>query len=141
MKHYEVSVVTPFHNVDTDVFVAGIESMKSQTYGFDNIEWVVVAHNCTPEHKKEVHRLLDGYPNVILKELDNDRRTPSSPRNYGLSFATGDYIGFLDADDSYTSECFKTVIEAMKRNKAQVAVFRREFELENPDDIPINCGR
>ncbi len=137
MKHYEVSVVTPFHNVDTDVFVAGIESMKSQTYGFDNIEWVVVAHNCTPEHKKEVHRLLDGYPNVILKELDNDRRTPSSPRNYGLSFATGDYIGFLDADDSYTSECFKTVIEAMKRNKAQVAVFRREFELENPDDIPI----
>lgn len=137
MKHYEVSVVTPFHNVDTDVFVAGIESMKSQTYGFDNIEWVVVAHNCTPEHKKEAHRLLDGYPNVILKELDNDRRTPSSPRNYGLSFATGDYVGFLDADDSYTPECFKTVIEAIKRNKAQVAVFRREFELENPDDIPI----
>ncbi|MBQ7678047.1 MAG: GH3 auxin-responsive promoter family protein [Lachnospiraceae bacterium] len=137
MKHYEVSVVTPFHNVDLDIFQTGIEFMKAQTYGFENIEWIVVAHNCAPEYKEGVHRLLDGYPNVIVKDLDNDRRTPSSPRNYGLSLATGDYVGFLDGDDSYTPECFEVVVEAMKRNKAQVTVFRREFELENPDDIPV----
>lgn len=137
MGKYEVSVVTPFHNVDLDVFQDGIRSMKAQTYGFDNIEWIVVAHNCTPEFKKGVHELLDEYPNVIVKELDNERRTPSSPRNYGLSLATGDYVGFLDGDDSYTPRCFEVVIEAIKRNNAQVVTFRREFELENPDDIPI----
>ncbi len=137
MKHYEVSVVTPFHNVDLDVFKTGIESMKAQTYGFENIEWVVVAHNCDPEHKEGVHALLDEYPNVVVKDLENDRHTPSSPRNYGLSVATGDYVGFLDGDDSFTPECFATVIEAMKRNKAQVATFRREYELENSDDVPV----
>ena len=136
-KRYELTVVTPFHNVDLEVFKHGIESMKQQTYGFENIEWIVVAHNCAPEYKEGVHALLDEYTNVVVKDLDNEKRTPSSPRNYGLSFATGDYVGFLDGDDSYTPECFETVIESIKRNNAQVVVFRREFELENPDDIPI----
>lgn len=137
MKHYEISVVTPLHNTDLNVFRAGVESMKTQTLGFENIEWVVVLHNCTEDVKAGVHEMLDGYENVILHELENDRKTPSSPRNCGLKMVTGDYVGFLDADDSYTPECMETVLEALKRNQARIAVFRREFELEDPNATPV----
>ena len=136
-NNYDISIVTPFHNVDMEVFKAGIESMKMQTYGFDNIQWIVVVHNSESEYKKAVHEMLDSYENVIVKELDNDRRTPSSPRNYGISLATGNYIGFLDGDDSFTYDCIETVLEVIQRNKAQVVSFRREFELENDNDVPV----
>ncbi|GEM_PF-4992437 len=40
---YKVSVVTPFHNVELGVFEKAYQSMKSQTIGFENIQWIVIA--------------------------------------------------------------------------------------------------
>lgn len=136
-KKYEISIVTPFHNVELEFFKNGIDSLKNQTYGFENIQWIVVLHNCEPEYLKGAHELLDGYDNVILDELNNDRKTPSSPRNRGMDLATGRYIGFLDADDSYLPDCVEKVLGYIKKNEAQVAVFRREYELETRDAIPV----
>ena len=35
---YLVSIVTPFHNARLDLFEKGVESLKEQTIGFENIE-------------------------------------------------------------------------------------------------------
>ena len=48
-----------------------------------------------------------------------------------MQFATGRYIGFLDSDDGFLPDYAETVLEAIKRTGAQVAVFRREFEMED----------
>ncbi|MBQ1336456.1 MAG: glycosyltransferase family 2 protein [Selenomonadaceae bacterium] len=101
-SEYQVSVVTPFHNVDMELFRRGYESLKEQTIGFSNVQWIVVLHNTEQKYHEAVHELLDGHENVIVKALFNDARTPSSPRNYGMKFATAPYLGFLDGDDSYT---------------------------------------
>ena len=45
---YKVSVITPFHNVELNIFEKAYQSMKSQTIGFENIQWIVIAHNCEP---------------------------------------------------------------------------------------------
>ena len=142
-KHYKISVVIPFHNVKMDVFEKGIESLRSQTFGFENIELIVDIQNCAPEYRTGVHEMLDGQDHVIVMELDNDRHTPSSPRNAGLAVASGDYVGFLDADDCYTPGCIETVLESIKRNCAQIAVFRRadpaggEMSTENYNDSAL----
>ena len=47
---YRVSVITPFHNVDMDMFQKCADSMRSQTIGFENIEWIIVVHNCQPHY-------------------------------------------------------------------------------------------
>ena len=47
---YKVSVITPFHNVELNVFEKAYQSMKSQTIGFENIQWIVIAHNCEPHY-------------------------------------------------------------------------------------------
>jgi hypothetical protein len=56
--------------------------------------------------------------------------TPATPRNYGMHLVTGPYLGFLDADDSYTPECLEVAIREMQETKSQVVTFRREYELE-----------
>ena len=134
---YKVSVVTPFHNVELSVFEKAYQSMKSQTIGFENIQWIVIAHNCEPHYLPALQEMLGQHDNVIVRGLDNDARTPSSPRNYGMQFATAPYIGFLDADDSYTVHCLEEVYNNIKETKSDVLIFRRESELEDPSLVPL----
>ena len=136
-KEYLVSVVTPFHNVNMELFRQGYESLKSQTIGFSNIQWIVVLHNTEPKYHKAVHELLDRHENVIVKALDNDAHTPSSPRNCGMKLATAPYLGFLDGDDSYTPDCLETVTRRMQKTGTQIVVFRREFKAEREGLMPV----
>ncbi len=128
---YEISVVTPFHNVDMRFFKVAIKSMLDQTIGFEKIQWVIVVHNCEPQYMPELKEMLGGYPNVILEELNNDARTPSSPRNRGVELSTAPYIGYLDADDSYWPNCLAECVRHAKETDAQVVCFRRDYEREN----------
>ena len=136
-KEYKLSVVTPFHNVDLNMFKKAYESMLSQTYGFSEIEWVIVVHNTEAAYLETLHSMLDGHENVVLDILNNDKKTPSSPRNRGLELCTGKYVGFLDGDDSYTPHCLTAAVAAMEDTGADVVTFRREYELESQNCLPI----
>ena len=138
MKKYEVSVITPLHDVGLHMFKRTIESMKNQTLGFENIEWVVVIHNSPEEYEHQVIELLKGYENVKIEILHDSHHTPSTPRNRGLDIVTGDFIGFLDGDDMYTPECLKTALWHIKRTGVDFCVFRREIELEGEASLLLN---
>lgn len=138
MKKYEVSIITPLHNVGLHMFRRTIESVKNQTLGFENIEWVVVIHNSTEEYERQVIELLGGYENVRTEILHDSYHSPSSPRNRGIDLAAGEYIGFLDGDDMYTPECLKTALRHIKRTGADFCAFRREVELESEASLILN---
>ena len=89
---YKVSVVTPFHNVDMAVFQKAADSMRQQTIGFENIEWVIVVHNCESHYLPQMQEMFKDDKNVIVEELNNDEHTPSSPRNYGRSSESMDRV-------------------------------------------------
>lgn len=127
---YKVSVVTPFHNVDMGMFEKCVQSMRNQTIGFENIEWIIVVHNCQPHYLPMLTEMFKDDKNVILKELNDGIRSPAPPRNHGLLFVTGPYVGFLDGDDSYTLDCLEVVSREMRETQSQVVTFRREYELE-----------
>lgn len=137
MKAYKVSVVTPFHNVDLKVFADCCQSMVEQTIGFENIQWIVVAHNCQPQFLEGLSTMLGKYDNVIVEQLDNDIHSPSSPRNHGMKLATAPYIGFLDGDDRLTPHCLEEAVSGISETQSQMAWFRREFSMENNSLYPL----
>lgn len=137
MGNYELSIVTPFHNIEMEIFKDGFESMKNQTIGFENVEWIIVVHNSEDKYYDAVVEMSKPYENIKVYRLDNDKKTPSSPRNYGMSLATSKYIGFLDGDDSYLPDCFKSVVQVIKEEKSQIVCFRREYELETEGATPV----
>lgn len=134
---YPVSVVTPVHNVDMELLNKCFESLKAQTIGFENLEWIMVIHNCKAGYIDKVRKMVEGYNNVQVLELNNERHTPSSPRNYGLNFIHGTYVGFLDGDDTYTPACCERVAGYMADNSAQVAVFRMETDSDDPMRLAV----
>ena len=128
--NYKVSVVTPFHNVDMGIFEKCAESMRQQTIGFENVEWIIVVHNSEPQYMPLLTEIFKDDRNVLVKELRDNSHSPGNPRNYGMEYVTAPYVGFLDGDDSYTPDCLEVVRREMMETKAQVVTFRREYELE-----------
>jgi glycosyltransferase involved in cell wall biosynthesis len=137
MKNYLVSVITPFHNVDMEMFKECCQSMLQQTIGFENVQWIVVAHNCQPQYNRLLGDMLGHHDNVVLEFLDNDVHSPSSPRNHGLKMATAPYVAFLDADDRFTPHCLEEAVAGISETHSQIAWFRREFSMESNDLYPL----
>ena len=130
---YKVSVITPFHNVDMAMFESCAASMRAQSIGFENVQWIIVIHNCEESYKQALPEMFKNDPNVELKVLDNEARTPSSPRNHGTQFATAPYVGYLDGDDSYLPDCLEVAVREAEETKSQMVWFRREVVKESPD--------
>ena len=70
MGEYIISVITPFHNVDYEMFNSCIDSMLKQTLGFENIEWIIALHNCDQDHidyaKKKLSRKAFDFFLIML---------------------------------------------------------------------------
>ena len=116
-----------------DMFGNCAKSVQNQTIGFENIQWIIVVHNCKAGYMETLTEMFGGYDNILIKELNNEARTPSSPRNHGTTFATAPYIAYLDGDDSYTPDCLEVAVNEAINTQSDIVWFRRELEKESPD--------
>ena len=131
MNTSTITVITPFHNTDRELFISAVSSMKAQRFPADRIEWIIVVHNSDDGYLDFVRETTADLKNVSIYELNNDKRTASSPRNYALEHIHGTYITFLDSDDMLTPECLSTIVRGMDETGAQLGKYRGERRQED----------
>lgn len=136
-----ITVITPSYNTPKELFKVAFDSMMAQELSKEQIEWIIVVHNSTEEHLADVKSMAADNDFIRVFELHNDKRTASSPRNYGLGFATGKYLTFLDADDELTPECLGTIVAGMEESGAQVGKYRSEKREEDDEIISFLDNR
>lgn len=136
-RQYKVSVITPFHNTDDEIFKRSFNSVKNQTLGFRYIEYLIVVHNSSTEKLNFVESLAKGYDNVKVLTLNNDYHTPSSPRNYALKQAVGDYIAFLDSDDILYPDALLEASKALSEENAELCMFRFDNSIDDDGNVVI----
>ena len=97
-----ISVIVPVYNVE-DYLDRCINSIINQTY--KNLEIILVDDGSTDSsgRKCDDFALKDDRIKVLHKENGG----VSSARNAGLDVATGDYIGFVDSDDTIESNMYE----------------------------------
>ena len=88
----EVSVIIPTYNYARYINQA-IKSVLSQS--FHDLEIIIVDDGSTDGTKDVVSTFKDSRITYIYQ----NNRGISSARNIGIGFSSGEYIGFLDADD------------------------------------------
>lgn len=130
----KVSIITPFHNVPKEMFENSFKSVINQTYGLENLEYVIVIHNCSDEYREMVLTMTKDYKCVKTYILNNEWHCASNPRNYALDKVTGKYILFLDGDDYLANDCVEKTVSVADRTNADMVSFRAGIENENPDD-------
>ncbi|MCI5773025.1 MAG: glycosyltransferase [Erysipelotrichaceae bacterium] len=90
----KLSVIVPMYNVENYVEEC-LLSLVNQTY--EDMEIIVVDDGGSDNSVAIVERLLPQYPKLRMVHKANGGL--SDARNYGLQFASGEYIGFIDSDD------------------------------------------
>ena len=94
----KISVILPFYNVEKYVDRV-MTSLKDQTLGFDNMEVICVDDCSTDSTVNKLHNWEAEYPdNIMLIKLPSNSRQGAA-RNIGLTYASCDYIVFIDSDD------------------------------------------
>ena len=101
------SVIVPAHNSEKFIRI-GLESIKGQA--FDDYELIVVCDACTDSTAE----VAAEYADMII--MTNFGRAGMA-RNAGLDHATGEWILFMDDDDSYMPDAFETIAEELKSIK------------------------
>ncbi len=110
----KISVVTPSFNQGAFIEEA-IQSVADQ--GDADVEHIIV-DNCSTDQTPEV---LARYPH--LKVICEPDKGQSDALNKGFRAASGDIVGWLNADDRYLPGCFEAVIKAFNDNSGYDLVY------------------
>lgn len=97
---YEISMIMPVYNGEKFIENA-MNSIINQTFGFKNIEVIIIDDNSTDNTKNIIKEYSIKYKNCKCIFLKNNSGTPGKSRNIGMKNASGKYIMFIDQDDIY----------------------------------------
>lgn len=113
----KVSVIIPAYNI-APYLPEAIESVLRQTY--QDFEILVVDDGST-DNTVEVASHYAPRVKLVIK----DNGGPASARNAGMRQAAGEYIAFLDGDDSWVPDKLAEQVELLDTNPAIGLVFGR----------------
>lgn len=128
-----ISIVIPMYNAK-DYIVKLLDSIKRQTY--QNLEIIIVNDGST-DHSLELVQDFSK-KDVRIKIISTKNNGVSKARNIGLTYATGEYITFLDADDYICPEMYERIMEKMMETK--VDVIRCNFMKEDTNGNILAIG-
>ena len=130
-----ISVIVPVYNAGK-YFDNCVKSILNQTY--KNLEIILVDDGSTDESGKHCDEFAaeDNRVKVIHKENGG----AASARNVGLDAATGDYIGFVDADDYIDSDMYEIMLGEIIEFNADAARCGTVRELENGETEEWGTG-
>lgn len=100
---YKISIIIPVYNME-DYLYNAIESIKNQTFGFENIEVILVDDNSTDNSRNIIRKYCKQYENIKGVFLKENSGFAGKPRNIGIKYASAEYIMFLDPDDTYLED-------------------------------------
>ena len=114
----KVSIIVPVYNVEKYIGKC-LDSLVNQT--IDDYE-VIVVNDGTPDNSQEIiDKYAVKYPNIV-KPVIKKNGGLSDARNYGLKYAKGDYIGFVDSDDYVEHSMFEKLYNKAKENDFDITV-------------------
>ncbi|WP_198330390.1 glycosyltransferase family 2 protein [Psychrobacter cibarius] len=127
-----VSIIIPVYKVEKYIEKC-MQSLLDQTY--DNFEALVVDDGSPDSSITLAKELVGNDSRFIFFEKENGGQ--GSARNLGLDHAKGEYIAFLDSDDSYTPDMLQVVTEEFaKEDDMDVLTFGVNYV--TTDDKVIN---
>ena len=125
MNQVSISVIIPVYNAEK--FIAEtIESVLHQSY--NAVELVIVNDGSIDRSGSICEKYAKEYSNIKYYEKSNSG--VSDTRNLGIEKATGNYITFLDSDDTLPEDSLKILVEAILNNNcdAVYANYYNEYD-------------
>lgn len=112
-----VSIIIPIFN--SEKFLNNtIESVLNQTY--ENFELLLINDGSTDSSAKICDAFAKSDYRIQVLHIPNNG--PGNARNHGISLAKGNYIQFVDSDDSIEVNMVEQLVKCMTSEMAEVVV-------------------
>lgn len=116
MKKDLISVILPFLNGEKYIDKA-LNSLFEQTY--NNYEIILIDNGSTDNSKDKIKK----YDDKRIKYYCLDEANVSNARNFGISKSNGEFIYFMDIDDTIENNSFEILIRKIKDKNVDLVIF------------------
>ena len=123
MKEHLVTVIMPVYNAENRLEYA-INSVLKQSY--KNIEVILIDDGSTDNsvYICNKYEKMDSR----IKVIKQNNSGVSAARNRGINESSGEFIMFLDSDDTIYSETIKELISYLDNDESDIAIFGMSFD-------------
>ena len=130
----EISLIVPCYNAVKyiDCFM---ESVEVQTIGMDKLEVIFVDDASTDSTFQELCKWEQKYPESIMVIQCEENGKQGRARNIGMSYASADYIGFADVDDTMAPKMYEELYMAALQFDCDLVICRsKKIYIEEKQD-------
>ena len=127
----KLSIIVPVYNVEKYIDKC-LNSLVNQT--IDNFEIIIVVDGSKDKSIDVVKKYKNQYPDLI-EFFETENHGLSAARNYGLERANGEYIGFVDSDDSVDINMYEKLYNCAVANNCEIAVCDYYQILDNGNNL------
>lgn len=139
MQDILISIIVPVYNVQ-DYIIECLESIGGQTYQ-DGVECILVDDCGIDNSMKLVNKFIHEYQGKIQFRTVKHKRNQglSAARNTGIMDAKGEYVLFVDSDDSISADCLMYLMEVASQYPnaeliaaGAITTKRKSYTMEKP---------
>lgn len=134
MKKSLISVIIPVYNVE-EYLENCIQSVLNQTYTY--IEVVMVDDGSTDRSGVLCDKIAESDKRVVVLHKENGGL--SSARNSGLENSIGEFVFFVDSDDSIDVNTLKTMVDAQQSKDYDLVICGHQ-NVDRDEDINEYSG-
>lgn len=124
----KISTIIPVYNT-SKYLKKCIDSVISQSIGFENIELIIVNDGSNDDSEKIIKEYQSKYSNI--KYIYQKNSGQASARNRGLKEAVGEYISFVDSDDWIDEDMYLELYNSAINDNYDIATCDYTFIKEN----------
>lgn len=116
----KVSIIIPIYNVALYVEKC-LRSVQFQTYS--DIE-IILVNDCSTDNSMDIVNNIvnDNFNKEVIIINHSYNQGLSAARNTGIKASKGDYLYFLDSDDSITLDCIEKLMEPVINNDLHISI-------------------
>ncbi len=146
---YKVSIIIPVYNSSKYIVDKTLKSIENQTMDYEDIE-VILINDCSSDNTEEViNKYAEEHANIVPIHLRENAGGPAIPRNIGITYASADYLMFLDQDDTFKKDACQVLYDKITEENVEMVCGNHnlvlngksnkcfEFEWAQEDEIKI----
>lgn len=129
-----ISIVVPAFNTPKKYLLPMLHSVVAQTY--PNWELIIVNASSNIQSKD----LINDCSNVDIriKVLETDNKGISNNTNFGIEKSEGEYIGFVDHDDTIEPDALDEILKVINKNPEAGLIYTDEDKLSEDGKKYLN---
>jgi len=132
----ELSIIVPVYNV-VNYLNECFDSLINQNVG--SFEVIVVNDGSTDHSQDIIDQYVNEYPH-IFKSYIKENGGLSDARNFGVPYAKGNYIAFLDSDDFVENMTYANMLTKAKETDADIVIGDISYFWEDTDKKVMSQG-